>query len=859
MKSKIKLVIAFVLIILIIVSFYSFKEDTSKTFYYAYNEKISLTPSDKALVIRYKVNKRKKFQNLYFKTQLNENQFKWQDDSTVVIYVLNTFSKDSLFYEIKRDNEVASVHPVYKVESGLEMYITDEVLIKPHNDETKKQINELHKKLGVNVIRSDENYQLIKVPSHLDAIEISKQYQESGMVLFSQPNFICQVDLLQIPNDPYFNNQYYLNNTGQVFADGHWGAADCDIDAPEAWTITQGNNNIIVAVIDEGVTPNHPDLPNARQVILNNSNLADGAANNPSPTANNNHGNACAGIIGATRNNNEGISGIAPNCRIMPIRIFNTDQTGIAVDRVALAINTARQNGARVISNSWGYRSSDQNLHPAIVEAIRSSVNAGCVVVFAAGNTARNVFGDNGYVQFPANVNIQGVLTVGASDRDDFQADYSPSNAIIDIVAPSHRAYSRELSDCIRNIDPSKQAFGIIGENLEIWTIDIPGDAGYNSNHGNNLVAPFNACNCVPNACGALLPNAGNNFMSYTARMGGTSAACPQVAAVAALMLSINPNLTPQQVYDILTANADRVGGYVYTNGRSNEMGFGRLNACRAVTQAIATVLTVSGSESVCTSGESFTVNNLPAGCTINWTFSSNLQSYYGGSNFIALRAIGSGSGWVRATINSLCDQVVLPQKNVWVGPHASISGINSIMKGKTRTYTMNVISGPPITSFNWSADGGIIPVGSTTSSSFTVKAIGCGDGIVSCSFSNSCGSGNSQLGIEIICVNPSMVLFPNPTSDIININLVTAIDQNTGENEVNLLDELATEQILDQYTGEFEIQVWNEYSGLVKRIKDKNNPNLQISLKSKPRGMYYLHLIIDGAVIQKKAILLMD
>jgi len=315
---------------------------------------------------------------------------------------------------------------------------------------------------------------------------------------------------------------------------------------PKHGLFTQGNNNIIVALIDQGVTPNHPDLPNTRQVRLNNSNLADGDANNPSATANNNHGNACAGIIAATRNNSEGISGIAPNCRIMPIRIFNTNETGIAVDRVAAAINFARQNGAHIISNSWGYASANQNLHPAIVEAIRTATTTGrgglgCVVVFAAGNNARHTVGDNGFVQFPANVNIQGVLTVGASDRDDFQADYSPTSNLIDIVAPSHRAYPPEVY--IRQ----GRTGGIAGETFEIWTIDIPDNTGYNP-------YPNNPDWVHPPAAGEQLPAAGINFLSYTARMGGTSAACPQVAGVAALMLSIYPNLTQQQVFDILRA-----------------------------------------------------------------------------------------------------------------------------------------------------------------------------------------------------------------------------------------------------------------------------------------------------------------
>ena len=102
---------------------------------------------------------------------------------------------------------------------------------------------------------------------------------------FATPNFISYAELYQvIPNDPYFSSQVTLHNTGQVFIDGHSGTNNADIDAPEAWEITTGKSNIIIAVLDQGVTSNYPDLPNSRQVRLSGSNFGDGNVNNPSPT-----------------------------------------------------------------------------------------------------------------------------------------------------------------------------------------------------------------------------------------------------------------------------------------------------------------------------------------------------------------------------------------------------------------------------------------------------------------------------------------------------------------------------------------------------------------------------------------------
>jgi subtilisin family serine protease len=191
------------------------------------------------------------------------------------------------------------------------------------------------------------------------------------------------------------------------------------------------------------------------------------------------------------------------------------------------------------------------------------------------------VQGNNGFVAFPSNVNVQGVLTVGASDRYDEQADYSPTSnlsssyhQIVDIMAPSHRAYSCNIPT----------------ESFECWTIDIPGTAGYNTwkNKGN----------CYAALNDTIFPNSGTNYLAYTGYFGGTSCSCPEVSGVAALILSVNPSLTQLQVADIIESTARKAGGYNYqiTSGISNgtwnsQMGHGVLNAYAAVQAACPTVV----------------------------------------------------------------------------------------------------------------------------------------------------------------------------------------------------------------------------------------------------------------------------
>lgn len=518
MKNK---YLIFGLAILLVILAMSFTLTNNLKFYYAYNEKIALSELDDKLIVRYKQNKKSDKTKISLNQELANKPMEWKDDSTCIISIGGD-EIELLKAKILNQTDVKTCNPVYAINTGLEMGVTDEFLVKFNENIAQTEIDKLHEKYGVEVVKTTDLYQLLKVPNGMDALQIANIYQESGLTRFSHPNFYSKVELHQvIPTDTYFVNQFALNNTGQVFTDGHSGTVDADIDAPEAWSMTTGNNNIIIAVLDEGVTADHPDLPNTRQVRLNGSNFADGDANNPSPTGNHNHGNACAGTIGATQNNNQGISGIAPNCRIMPIRIFNSDNSGITPNRLADAIDFARTNGAHIISNSWGYDSDNPNLYPAIKDAITRATtqgrnNLGCVVVFSAWNNPTN----NGYVHFPSNVDVAGVLTVGASDRFDLKAFYSPlgnpsssNNQLIDIVAPSHRAYP----------------FQITGETLEAWSIDIPGSTGYNP-YPADLIFPH------PPTAGEILPNLGTNNLAYTARFGGTSYSCPQVAGVAALM-----------------------------------------------------------------------------------------------------------------------------------------------------------------------------------------------------------------------------------------------------------------------------------------------------------------------------------
>ena len=276
--------------------------------------------------------------------------------------------------------------------------------------------------------------------------------------------------------------------------------------------MTKGSSSIKVAVIDQGVA-GHEDLGD-RLLPGFTPGLANG---NGAPVSNNPHGECCAGIIGASHNN-LGIAGIAPLVKIVPVNIFYSQSSS----NIAAAINYAWDDAeADVISNSWG---------GSVADAITSAINnartngrggLGCVVVFAAGNSGSSV-------SFPATVN--GVIAVGAVDKNGALCSYSARGSEINLVAPS----------------------GALDYTGDIRTLDLMGSAG-------------------------LYPG------NYLSTFGGTSASCPQVSGVAALLLSINPKLTEAEVRNIHGHSARKIGSYSYSTVWNANMGYGLLDAEAAV------------------------------------------------------------------------------------------------------------------------------------------------------------------------------------------------------------------------------------------------------------------------------------
>lgn len=205
----------------------------------------------------------------------------------------------------------------------------------------------------------------IKLKDGVSVEEALQKYKSDPNVEYAEPNFIRHLCL--VPNDTKFTDEWGLNNTGQT-VNGIAGKSDADIDAVEAWEMGTGNSDVVVAVIDTGVSGDHPDLTD--NMWINSGEISGDLVDNDgngyvddcsgwdfvdgdnSPLDYEGHGTHVAGIIAAAGNNSKGISGVNWTARIMPVKIFSSD--GATSSDIIKAINYAVNNGANVINASFG-------------------------------------------------------------------------------------------------------------------------------------------------------------------------------------------------------------------------------------------------------------------------------------------------------------------------------------------------------------------------------------------------------------------------------------------------------------------------------------------------------------------------
>ncbi len=360
--------------------------------------------------------------------------------------------------------------------------------------------------------RAEYGFARLAVTPGSELAEIAR-LRQLPWVAYAEPNHILRAATdARYPTDPNFGLQWYARR----------------VAAPGAWAVTQGNTSIVVAVVDSGLDLAHPEFPAWR--IVSGWDYVNGDA---VPEDQNGHGTHVAGILAATTDNGQGISGLAPYVQIRSLKVLGADGTGDQA-AVALAIYDA-VNGAygaspaKIINLSLG-AIFDLTTPPLTLQgAVNYARDNDVLVVAAAGNCAQgSTLRECEYLTNPAfyPAAYDGVLAVAASDHYDNWAPYSGYKPYIGIAAPG----------------------GI--QNDAIWST-LPGGYGF----------------------------------AY-----GTSMATPLVSGAAALVWTVQPSGNGQDVASILKSTADKVGTNPFTgqpipyvNGRNDYFGYGRLNVMRAV------------------------------------------------------------------------------------------------------------------------------------------------------------------------------------------------------------------------------------------------------------------------------------
>lgn len=245
--------------------------------------------------------------------------------------------------------------------------------------------------------------QVLKVSASQESLQCIKSGLLSNPLIdFVEEDF--KIPPTIIPNDQYYSSQWHLEK----------------ISAPQAWDISKGDSNVIIAVLDSGVDPNHPDLSSK---LLQGYNFYD---NNYNTTDVYGHGTKVAGVAAALTNNAIGVSSIGWQCSIMPLRV--TDTNGYAYSSLLTkALVYAADRGAKVAVISFAIYGGSM-----ISDAAKYFMDKGGLVVAAGGNDNTNhTDSNNPYI-----------ISVSATTSSDSRASFSSYGPYIDLSAPGSSIYT---------------------------------------------------------------------------------------------------------------------------------------------------------------------------------------------------------------------------------------------------------------------------------------------------------------------------------------------------------------------------------------------------------------------------------
>ena len=643
-------------------------------------------------------------------------------DSLCYIYTNGSFSnvKEGIFNyrNLLFDNCVSNVSPVYINENGKLCSVLNKIIIKlKSNISIKDEINKLDI-LEYSIEPSLPNMYIVSFSSKVDVFTISNVLSGHNGVEYCVPDFVNTIHY----NSPSTINQFNVQQWGIQNNITH-----IDANVVPAWGITQGDSTIKVAVMDMGVYLNHPNLAGNLVPGYDATLTPDGALNGncvfDSP-----HGTMCAGIIAAHPVSGNLMSGVAPNCKIMPIRISLVDATYIPDDALCRAFGYAYNNNADIISCSW--ESDSEILEDIISNVTTNGRNGkGIVVVASSGNDNTNV------LQNPAS--LQGVISVGAITRGGERWISSYSNT--------------EGSN--------------YGSSLDMVA---PGDSIYSCFYGQS--------------------NLGDRPTIYYNTVSGTSFAAPFVAGAAALLLSANKDLTLEQVTEALFTTCRKLSGFSYSNSfcapygsrdLNEETGYGLLDCFLAITHILPKIV---GPDAVVDNIESFSIDNLPSGSSIDWWESSGgfyLNNQTNSSLLLpnaGLRENNTFPGVLHASVRLETGLMINLSKDIFY-VYSGVQSSSELMQGSFTPFNGECYLEPEpygASDYFWEIDNGWEVYSFNNNATFTNRIAFPYSGNVTVTVTYKDYTGNDSQISKLFYVGDDefscFSVFPNPSSSFINI-----------------------------------------------------------------------------------------
>ncbi len=348
----------------------------------------------------------------------------------------------------------------------------------------------------------------IKVPDYSSVEDMLYVMNQHQYVEYAEPDYVAYKTVT--PNDNFFNYQYALYNSGQYIGPpgSPQGQTSADIKATAAWEETKGNKETIIAIVDTGIDLTHPDLEN--KIHSSGRDFVNGDFE---ATDDDGHGTFVAGIAAAETNNNEGIAGVAWNCKLLPVKVLDDLGEGF-YSWIIEGIIWAVDHEAAVVNLSLGGPIHTYSLENAVEYAHQNDV----VVVAAAGNEGSSVLYPAAYDNY--------CLAVAATDYNDQRPNWSNFGPEIDVAAPGVRIIS-------------------------------------------TFPVPFTPPGYLPYGWGD-----------------GTSLSTPHVSGLAALIKSIKPWITADEVMYVIKFSADDVNE-TSSPGKDVFIGYGRINMEKALVPII--------------------------------------------------------------------------------------------------------------------------------------------------------------------------------------------------------------------------------------------------------------------------------